>query len=449
MTMEKIENQIDDLLLLIEKGSEEEIRDFLKILHPADIADMLEALEEPARTKVLSLLDTKTASEVLSEIESPYRRDVVKNIVRERLIDIVERMDSDDAADLLGEIPQKEANQILADMATEDGAEISRLMRYPEDSAGGIMQAELVAIPLTATVTEAIETIRKKREEIPDLHTLYVVDKEHRLHGIVPLRKLILAGPQDRIADIMDTNVIAVDVNMDQEDVAKLFRKYDFISMPVIDSNRRLLGRIVVDDIVDVLDEEADEDFLKLAGSLEEEITNLSLKKSVAARFPWLLVTYIGYSISAIVITWFRGAFHDILLFIPFLPMIVGMAGNVGSQSATIIVRGLATGKVDARKVWRVALKEMGAGLALGIIYGTIVGLTTSMREGIFLFGVIVGISMVVVVAMAATLGVLLPIFFHRIGKDPALATAPFITSSIDFLGAAIYYSLAMVLYRV
>lgn len=438
---------MDDLELLVQKGSESEIRDFLKILYPADIADMLEAIEEPGRKRVLGLLDLKTASEVLSEVESTVRPDVIKGIVRERLADIVEKMETDDAADLLMELPAEDAQKVLADMEVAERREVSELLKYPEDTAGGIMQAELVAIPSSHSVSQAIDEIRAKREEVKDLHNVYVVDNENSLMGLVPLRRLILAKADAPLSDIMDRAVMAANVNDDQEHVASMFRKYDVPSLPVVDEGNHLVGRIMHDDIMDVLDEEADEDILRLAGSTEEDVTSLSLGRSVQARFPWLLVTYVGETVTALVIAWFRGAFTNLLLFVPFLPVIVGMAGNVGSQSATIIVRGLATGRVDARKVWQVAYKEVGVGLVLGVIYGVLVGVMTGMHEGAVRFGVIVGSSLMIVVAMAGSLGVLLPIFFHRIKRDPALATAPFIASSMDFLGAAIYYSIAMTMH--
>lgn len=451
--MEPTKTQLDDLTLLIESGTNDQIRDFLNILHPALIADLLESYEEAERLRVLSVMDLKMAADVLAEVQEPYRRRIVKGIVRDRLVDIIEEMESDDAADLLGDMRPDDVRRILSEMDIEESAEISRLLRYPEDTAGGIMQAEMVAIKDGSTVDQAIEAIRTEGDRIHDLHNVFIVDGAEKFLGLIPLHKLIVADPDTNVSELMDTEIITADVMMDQEEVAGIFRQFDFISLPVLDSQKHLLGRIMVDDIVDVLDEEADEDFLMIAGTFEDNVSSLSLPRSVGARLPWLFVTFIGGALTASIIAWYGGSFHKILFFIPFLPLIVGMAGNVGNQSATIIIRGLATGKVDALKVRQVALKEIGVGLVLGVIYGILLGLVTSYMEidGLdgegMMIGLAAGLSLTVVVTMAAILGAMLPILFNRINVDPALATAPFISTSMDLLGATVYLSFAVVLF--
>ena len=233
---------------------------------------------------------------------------------------------------------------------------------------------------------------------------------------------------------------------MDQEEVADLFRRYDLVSVPVEDAAGRLVGRITVDDIVDVLDEEADEDFLMMAGSIEEEVLS-DFKESVKARFPWLLITWFGMILTSVVIAKFLNSYEKLVYFFPFLPLILGMGGNVGSQSATIVVRGIATGKLDAKKVWGVALKEMKVGLALGLIYGSLLGgFALLLKQSPGTIALIMGLSLAIQLSFATTSGVLLPIMFHRLKADPALATAPFITTIMDLVGATVYFSLAILI---
>ncbi len=389
-------------------------------------------------------MDPQTAGDVISEIEDPYLEELVERLRIDDLSEIVSEMDSDDAADLLSELPERETRAILSRMDAEDGAEIDELMRYPEDSAGGIMQTELVALTPAKTVTEGIEEIRANAEEVSSIRNLYIVDDAEKLVGVVSLRELILAGPEVTLGSIMNEKIRKARVDMDQEEVADLFRRYDLISLPVEDLEGKLVGRVTVDDIVDVLDEEADEDFLKMAGSFEEEVLS-NFGDSVKARSPWLLATWIGMLLTSILISRFLDSYEKLVLFVPLLPLILGMGGNVGSQSATIVVRGIATGKLDARKMWQVAFKEMKVGLAMGLIYGALLGVyTLIMGKDSGLVALVMALTLVIQLTLAASSGVLLPITFHRMKIDPALATAPFITTIMDLAGATVYFSMAI-----
>jgi len=436
---------IDELTRLVVEGGDQEILSFLKILHPADIADLLESLDDSGRRRLLELMDHQTAADVISEVEDPYLEDMVKRLRIDELSKIVGDMDSDDAADLLSELSDEEVRAVLAILDAEDVAEIGELMRHPEDTAGGIMQAELVALKASSTVSQAIDEIRAQADEVRKIHNIYVVDDSEKLVGVASLRELILADPNSILDSVMTKNVIKARVDMDQEEVADQFRRYDLVSLPVEDVNGKLVGRVTVDDIVDVLDEEADEDFLKMAGSVEEEVLS-SFGKSVRARFPWLLASWIGMLITSVLIGKFLDSSEKLILFVPFLPLILGMGGNVGGQSATVVVRGIATGKLDARRMWQVAYKEVGVGFALGAIYGLLLGVCALfLGQGPNMMALIVGLSLTIQLAIAATSGVLLPIIFHRLNTDPALATAPFITTIMDIVGATLYFSMALI----
>lgn len=436
---------IDELNSLVAEGADREIRAFLRIIHPADIADLVESLDDRGRKRLFEVMEPQIAGHVVSELEEPYLEEFLEKLRPQEISKLLEGMDSDDAADILNKLPEEQSRAVMSFMDSEAVAEVGELLLYPEDTAGGIMQAEVLALNENTTVARATEEIRAQAEELRELHNVYVTDDEGRLKGVVPLRSLILAKPDTSLKDIMDPNVVSTEVYADQEEVADLFRRYDLISLPVVDENGTLMGRVTVDDVMDVMEEEADEDFLRMAGSVEEEVFS-SFGKSLVARFPWLLATWFGGLLTALILSKFEAAFDEFLIFIPFLPLILAMGGNVGNQSATIVVRGLATGRLDDRLMWKVVGKEMLLGLALGAIYGLFLGAYALYRgQGPEVVAVIVGLSLTIQVGVAATSGVLLPIIFHRLKTDPALATAPFISTFMDIIGATLYLTLAVV----
>jgi len=435
---------IDELNALVADGTDQEIRAFLRIIHPADIADLVESLDDKGRKRLFEVMDPQIAGHVVSELEEPYLKHLLKRLRPEEISKLLEGMDSDDAADILSELSEEQAQAVMGLMDSEAVAEVSELLLYPEDTAGGIMQSEVLALNENTTVSQATEEIRARAEGLGELHNVYITDDKGKLKGVVPLRSLILAGPDTKLKDIMEPNVISAQVYADQEEVADLFRRYDLVSLPVVDEDGTLVGRVTVDDIMDVMAEEADEDFLKMAGSVEEEVFS-SFRKSLVARFPWLLATWFGGLLNALILSKFENAFQEFLLFIPFLPLILAMGGNVGNQSATIVVRGLATGRLDGRLMWKVVGKEMLLGIALGAIYGLLLGIyALHTGRGPETIALIIGLSLTIQLGLAAISGVLLPIAFYRMKIDPALATAPFISTSMDIIGATIYFSLAL-----
>jgi len=435
---------IDELNALVADGTDQEIRAFLRIIHPADIADLVESLDDKGRKRLFEVMDPQIAGHVVSELEEPYLKHLLKRLRPEEISKLLEGMDSDDAADILSELSEEQAQAVMGLMDSEAVAEVSELLLYPEDTAGGIMQSEVLALNENTTVSQATEEIRARAEGLGELHNVYITDDKGKLKGVVPLRSLILAGPDTKLKNIMEPNVISAQVYADQEEVADLFRRYDLVSLPVVDEDGTLVGRVTVDDIMDVMAEEADEDFLKMAGSVEEEVFS-SFRKSLVARFPWLLATWFGGLLNALILSKFENAFQEFLLFIPFLPLILAMGGNVGNQSATIVVRGLATGRLDGRLMWKVVGKEMLLGIALGAIYGLLLGIyALHTGRGPETIALIIGLSLTIQLGLAAISGVLLPIAFYRMKIDPALATAPFISTSMDIIGATIYFSLAL-----
>jgi magnesium transporter len=444
------EIELDDLEKILQ-GHEEEVRDFLDILHPADVADLIERVDEEQKRRIFGFLPVKKASETLVLIEELHRDDVLDVLTEDYLARLLDEMETDDVTDLIAEFPPEKREKILASIDARDSAAIRRLLLYPEDSAGGLMQAELVSVRADSTVSEAIQAIREKRDEIQDFHFVFVVDEMNRLAGILDLPKLILAEAEDKVKDLMDTSVISVNVHTDQEEVAKTFIKYDLVSMPVVDDQNRLVGRILVDDVMDVIEDEVDEDFLLMAGAGEEELEERSIYKSVSARLPWLFITWIGEIITGLVIGFYGDTLQRLIILTTFIPVILAMGGNVGTQSSTIVVRGLATGRIEYGRIGRVVLKEILVGLFLGIIIGIVLAAFArfryqSMVVNTLALGGVVGVSICVVMTVAAFIGTSMPMAFRRFGIDPAVATAPFVSMSCDIFGTLIYLTFATML---
>lgn len=430
------ETRIETLVMLAELGRDEQVRAGISTLHPADVAELLDVLEEPdVKQKLFSFLPPDLASEVLS-LASPLTQEALtQEMSDETLSDLVERLDSDDAADLIGSLPEEQARAVLDQVPDELSAEVEQLLRYPADTAGGIMQIEHVEVPEGARVNEAIEIIRNHIDDVPDIHTVFVVDQERCLTGVLPLRKLILARPDEPVENIMDRQVIAARVDLDQEQVAQLFKKYDLVSLPVIDQSGVLLGRITIDDVVDVLEEEATEDIYKLAGLGGEEDVLDSPLRSIRRRLPWLTLNLFTTTLSATVISLFEGTIHTIAIAAAFMTMVAAQGGNAGIQTLTVIVRGLALGEVSLAHTKRVLFKELlvalGNGLALGVTAGTV----AYFWKGEPLIGAVLALALVVNLIVAAFVGSMIPFTMRRFGVDPAVASNVFVTACTDICG--------------
>jgi magnesium transporter len=430
----------------ISKGWEFYIIEMLRTLKPVEIAELIEALDEESRGKLFLLLDVDTASEVISELSDDSRDDVLDNISDTELARIVEDMDSDDAVDLVGDLHDERAQRVLAAMDSRDSSEIRALLIYPEDTAGGIMQKEMISVAEEATINEIIDQIRQQAPDVDDIHNVFVVDHPGRLKGSVPLVHLILAKPDARISQIMDTDPVSVPVNMDQEEVARLFKKYDSVALPVVDKGNHLLGRITVDDIVDIIDEEATEDMFMLAGA-DEDLLSSSILKNASTRVPWLFICWLGGVLNSFLIKGFESHLSQLIGLAAFMPIILGMGGNVGSQSVALIVRGIATGRVSTTDFFRIVVKQLGVGAILGCMYGVMLGvITLFIYPGNPRMSFVVGLSIFNSMTIAAFIGTILPIVFFKLGKDPAVASGPFVSTAMDLVGVVAYFSIAVLL---
>ena len=446
---EGLTDSVNDLEELVESGDLEALDHFLALLHAADLAALFSVLGKVHWPKVISRLSVARISDLMEEISDHLRDDLAEFLEPEELTGAIEDMASDDAADVLGDLPAPLARDLIEALSQEDRQEVETLLKYPEDSAGGLMQVELVAVHEDATVEETIEEVRANAEEVSTFHFVYVVDEEKRLVGVLNLGALLLAAPDRPIDELIKRNIQVVNPEVDQENVAQMFSRYDLVALPVVDDRGRLLGRILHDDAFDVLEEEAEEDILHMAGATTHEpelVYTNQLFKIASVRLPWLLATLAGLSVPALLVWAFQVSFPEMLVLIPFIPVIGAMGGNVGAQSSTIVVRGFATGRVDFHNLGGFLFKELIISTLMGLACGALSGVFAIIWHGDPMLAVTVTVSMIVAIIASALMGVLVPYFFRLIKVDPAIAAGPLVTTIDDIIAIGIYYLAALLL---
>lgn len=452
---EKLENYVSELIRQLNNGEYEKIKAFNETMHTADIALILKELERRHRNIYFSLLDVEEASAVLEESSPDLFYELIVNLDKHKRMLILNDMPQDEIVDKLNDLDEDEKYQILAYLDLDDAIEVAELLHYEEDSAGGKMTKDYVTLMPDITVDEAIHQLRTTAPDAETIYYVFVTDLEETLLGVISLRELIVSKGESRIADIMNPHVIAVHENADQEEVARIVSKYNFLVVPVVDEFQKLKGIITIDDVIDVLEEEATEDFLKFAGSsdLEDfEEDDSSLKRvvyAVRSRLPWLIITIFGGLLSASIIGKFSGALSANSTLAMFMPLLAGMGGNVGTQSSTITVRSIAVHYIEGWDVVKTLIQEMAVGVIVGTVCSVIVAVVAFVTQGEMLLSIIVGVSMFANIVTAATIGTLVPLTFKKIGVDPAVASAPFISTTIDITGLTIYFTLATYLMRV
>jgi magnesium transporter len=436
-------NEIEEVVReLLQKQDWTVLKTILLDLHPADIAEIITRVDRDERRQMLSLIETEKIAEVINELDDPIWKEILEEQDEEKLVAIIKAMDSDDAADIIGELEADLAARVLDAMPWKESREVETLLRHDEETAGGIMALEIVAVDQEKTASEAQEVLRRKAEEVEDVYNIYAVDAKGVLKGIVSLKDLVLANPKARLNELMDKEPISIHPEMDQEEVANLFQKYDLVSAPVVDAQERLVGRITVDDVLEVVEEEVNEDFTKMAGITDEEIGERSIFKISRVRLPWLLMAFVGQIIAAKIYEHFVPSTSELIMATFFVPMIMAMAGNIGIQSSTVIIRGLVTGDIRLKDTgWRL-LQELSVALLNGFGIAVLLFSVVSLWFRDTVFGGILGIAMLAVLTIAALLGTLVPLFLKRIRIDPAIATGPFITTSNDIIGLTIYFTI-------
>ncbi|KJS22683.1 MAG: magnesium transporter [Clostridiaceae bacterium BRH_c20a] len=441
-------------LLTVIKGflatkDEKHLKQFLLDMHSVDIAEVISNITDKSdKQYLLAQLDSEQAALVLNELDAEVVADLLQDVSSERVSEILDEMSFDDAADFLGELSENDKEKFLDLFEDQDAEDVQELMDYREDTAGGIMTTEYVAIPDSITAAKAIEVLRETAPDAETVYYVYVINLKNQLVGVISLRELIIASPDSIIIDIMRKNVMSVNVNEDQEDVARLVAKYDFLAVPVVDDKQHLIGIITVDDVIDVIHEEATEDLYRMAGTYEAEEDETLARFSTAfkSRLPWLLITMMGGMLSGQVLKNFSEQLNTVVALAFFIPLLIGMGGNVGTQSSTVTVRGIATGQINTTTVLKTVLRESMVGISLGTVMGAIVALAAYFWQGSIQLGLVVGLTMFANMVTAATMGTVVPLLLKKVGVDPATASAPFITTTIDILGLIIYATLATLL---
>ncbi len=424
------------------------IKEILAKTHQADIADVLKSLNRLKDKKVLiEHLESEKAALVLNELESEEIAQLLSFLPDLKVTEVFEHMPYDDAADFLGELPDSDKERYLDLFDISSAEDVQELLSYKDDTAGGIMTTEFIAIPYNISVDKAIKALRENAVNAETVYYVYVINLKNQLMGVISLRELIIASQELMVSEVMKRNIISVNVNDDQEEVAKVVARYDFLAVPVVDDKNHLLGIITVDDVIDVIHEEAEEDIYKMAGvsGLEDDI-NAKITSTLKSRLPWLFVTLLGGFISGNVLAAFSGQLDKMVVLTFFIPLLAGMGGNVGTQSSTVTVRGLATGFINRETVRKTITRELKIGVLIGGIMGSMVAVLAYFWQYDMKLGIVVGLSMMANIFTAATMGTLVPLFFKRVGIDPAVASAPFITTAIDVLGLIIYSTLASIL---
>ncbi len=440
---------IEEVKHFAKQGNLQGLKKLIDDMRAADLADLIEHLDPEERLFIFKLLEPDGAGDVLVEIETPVQERILKDLDNQAITEIVQGLDSDDAADLVGDLPDDRAREIIERVGDEVSGELEKLLPYPEDTAGGIMALEFVAVKADTIVKDAIDTIREKREEVENLYYIWVVDDLGKLVGVISLKDLVLEPTDRKISDIMNPEVISVYVDTDQEEVAHLVTKYDLVAIPVVGNDHRLVGRITHDDIIDVIKEEADEDISLMAGVIDQGIAEESTLKLLRARLPWLVAGLFGEILAAVVISQFESSLKKIIALSFFIPVIMAMGGSTGNQAATIVVRGLATGDISLVKIGRRLWVEMRVALMNGLICGILLGLVVGFWLSDYELGLIVALALVLIIFNAGLIGSAVPFALKKLNFDPALGTGPFVATSNDILGILIYLGLVTIYLRV
>ncbi len=448
MDFDIILKQIEVWIALSE---DDKLKDFAEDAYAQDIAELINELDDEGRDHFFGLIDVEKASDVLEEMDAEMFSDLVGSLSETKKVLILDAMSLDDIVDLLGDLPEERRKEIIAYLDIEDARDVRELLVYDEDTAGGIMTKDFVVLNKELAINQAIDTLRETAPDAETIYYVFVIDKKEQLAGVISLRELIVSKPDELVKNIMNENVISVNVNDDQEEVAMVVKKYNLLAVPVVDNEEKLVGIITVDDVLDVIEEEATEDILKFAGSseledIEEERFFRKIYFSVRSRLPWLIITIFGGLLSSNVVKNFQGVIDKDATLALFMTMLAGMGGNVGTQSSTLTVRSIAMGYIEGAEVFKTVAQEMLTGLFVGLVCASISGLAASLIGGNPMIGVIVGLAMCANMFTAATIGTIVPITFKKIGVDPAIASAPFITTIVDITGLTIYFTLATIL---
>ena len=435
-------NQILEFIL---ESPFETILEQIDEIHPVDFLEALGEFDDDPLI-ILEKLPDEYVALLLDYAEDDEKFNLLSLFSKNRQAQIISEMSSDELVDLLGTLDEDEQNEIITNMNTEEVEEVKALLSYDPESAGGIMATEFISIKETDTVNETINYLRTMAPDSETPYYIYVVDDLDVLKGVVPLRQIIVSTPDTLIKDIMIENIISAPVDMDQEEVSHIFEKYGFMAIPVVDHNGEILGIITVDDVMEIMKEEYTEDMFRLAGLDEEEKVAGTVIGAIKSRLPWLLVNLVTATLAAKTVSLFENTIAQIVALATFMPMVAGMGGNAGSQTLTLIIRGIAIGEINYENQAGILKKEIAIGIINGLCIGLVVGVLGYFWVGSLAFGFVIGTAMLLNLIVATISGYLVPVLLKKVGIDPALASAVFVTTVTDVLGFFFFLGLATIM---
>ncbi len=438
---------LESIKRLLRRGAAIHLGKIVNKTHAADLSVVFRSLSLAQQRELFSLItDVEQKGILFSELDEDTFQDLIEDMKLEDTVRVLESMPADDVADIIGRLPEEKSQIILDKMKTAESEEVEDLLRYEDDTAGGIMVPDFIALREDVTARQAIESLQTEHSDVEMAFYLYVVDEYGKLVGVSSLRQLVVVPPETPLKEFMTTDVFSVQTDMDQEEVAKLVARYDILAVPVVDGSNRLVGIVTVDDVIDILRKEATEDILKMAGAGEEFVETKSILKSTRIRLPWLFASCMGGIFAFFIIGKFEDSLSKFTYLAAFIPVIMGMGGNIGTQSSTIVVRGLATGRIHVKDIWSVVLKELSIGVILGLVYGLLIGSVAQFHYSMEALALSVALAVICSMSIAALVGSLVPMGFARINIDPAVATGPLVTTSIDIISVFFYFLIATTL---
>ncbi|MDX1699285.1 MAG: magnesium transporter [Melioribacteraceae bacterium] len=449
-TVLQIDNElIDNITTLIKSGAEKSLLNIFADLHPADIAEIINHIDRESGKYAFSLLDTETAGDVITEIDENLREKILKDIDVKTITDIVDELYTDDATDIVSDLPDTVAKQVLKNIDQDDSEDVQELLKYPEDTAGGIMTSNFVSVDSRATIKDAIAAVRNNAEEFDHIYHIYVLKENEELLGIVSLKSLLINPLKKKVKSVIQEDLMFVTPDVDQEEVANIMQKYDLVAIPVVDEHRRMLGRITFDDIQDVIEDEASEDIQKIAGLTEEEESSDSVFKISKIRLPWLIVALLMELLAALVLRGYENYIQEIFIATFFIPVVMAMGGSTGTQAAIVMVRGLSSGDIWINESVKSLVKEFSVAILNGIVLSSILYVTVILifprNELSTSFALLLSGSLMAIIVTATIVGASIPLILKKLNTDPAIATGPFVTTSNDILGLLIYLTIIIV----
>ncbi|MCG8701543.1 MAG: magnesium transporter [Bacteroidales bacterium] len=442
---------VDELRELIKIEGSKAILNLVEDLHPADLAEVFEILSLEEARYIYLIIDKELAADTLTELEENDREKLLNSLPSETIAkDIIDKMESDDAADLIGELPENKKAEILKSIDDVDQAiDIVDLLNYDEDTAGGLMAKELIQVNINWDMVTCIKEMRIQAEEVDELYYVYVVDDDGMLLGTVSLKRLMLARSNAKIKNIYDSDIISVGTDMDSEEVAKIMEKYDLVALPVVDPIGRLIGRITIDDVVDVIKEEAEKDYQLASGITADVESSDSVFTLLKARVPWLFIGLLGGVFAAFVLEGYEEGLKQYSTLYKFIPLIIAMGGNVGVQSSSIVVQGLANKSIDLDSTFKKILKELSIAFMVGLMFAVLIFIFNffiNPEDNPIYITLSISVALFTVMSFASIFGTFTPMLLNKLKIDPAIATGPFITTANDILGIILYMLISFVI---